>query len=76
MSKANFWAVPSRDGKGWAVCREGADRVLSVHATQAEAWAEAQQLARNSKGEAVLLGTDGMIRERNTYGSDPFPPKG
>lgn len=70
----NYWTTKHEDG--WAVKREGNDRATSVHTTQAEAWAEARQRARGSKGEAFLQGENGQIRERNTYGSDPFPPKG
>ena len=27
-------------------------------------------------GEVFIHGRDGKIRERNTYGHDPFPPQG
>lgn len=74
MSSKNYWTSP-RDGQ-WAVKREGADRASSVHDTQAEAWSEARRLARGSGGEALLKSEDGRIRARNTYGKDPFPPRG
>lgn len=74
MPKTNYWTTP-RDGQ-WAVSRQGADRASSLHETQAEAWQEARRLARGSGGEALLQGEDGRIRARNTYGKDPFPPRG
>lgn len=74
MSKTNYWTSP-RDGQ-WAVSRQGAERASSLHETQAEAWQEARRLARGSGGEALLQGEDGKIRARNTYGKDPFPPRG
>ena len=70
----NVHVVP-RDN-GWAVIREGGSRASSVHATQAKAWSAAQGVARQEQGEAFLHGQNGQIRERNTYGDDPFPPEG
>lgn len=70
----NYWA--SKRHEGWAVKKEGASKASSVHSTQSEAWAETRRLARGSGGEAYLKGNDGQIRARNTYGKDPFPPKG
>lgn len=74
MTKKNYWTSP-QDGQ-WAVKRQGAERASSVHETQAEAWSEARRLARGSGGEALLQAEDGRIRARNTYGKDPFPPRG
>jgi hypothetical protein len=73
-NKNNYWTTPK--GDNWAVKREGADRASSVHSTQSEAWSETRRLARGAGGEALLQGRDGQIRARNTYGHDPFPPKG
>lgn len=70
----NYWAT--RTTGGWSVKREGADRAASVHETQSEAWDETRRLARGAGGEALLKGRDGKIRARNSYGHDPFPPKG
>jgi len=33
-------------------------------------------LAKNQRSEVLIHGKNGRIRERNTYGSDPYPPKG
>jgi Uncharacterized protein conserved in bacteria (DUF2188) len=62
--------------KGWAVKKEGATRISSIHDSQSGAWAEARRLARGSDGDAVLKGAGGHIRARNAYGKDPFSPKG
>lgn len=75
MAKAkNYWTT--HHGEGWAVRREGSERATSIHSTQAEAWGEARRRARGEGGEALLQGRDGRIRARNTYGHDPYPPKG
>jgi hypothetical protein len=71
---ASFWTLKS--DHGWAVKKEGATRVSSVHSSQSDAWAEARRLARGSDGEAYLKGSDGRIRAKNIYGKGPFPPKG
>lgn len=70
----NFWTT--KHSGGWAVKREGASRVSSTHTTQQQAWNEARRLARGAGGEAILQGSNGKIRAKNTYGNDPFPPKG
>lgn len=74
MSKANQHVVPHDDG--WAVKPEGADRASSVHTTQAEAIERAREIARNQGVELFIHGRDGRIRERDSFGNDPFPPRG
>lgn len=71
----NYWTQQRPDGK-WESKREGAARATKVTETQAEAWTHSKQRAAETKGEALLKGRDGKIRERNTYGKDPYPPKG
>jgi len=73
--RKNLWTQKRSDGK-WESKREGANRASKVTDTQAEAWQYSKDHARKDKGEAFLKGTDHKIRERNTYGNDPFPPKG
>lgn len=70
----NYWASPHNNG--WSVKKEGAGRASSVHETQSAAWTETKRLARGSSGEAILQGSDGSIRTKNTYGKGPHPPKG
>lgn len=74
VTSNNYWATKHADG--WTVKREGASRASSVHKTQADAWKETRRLARGSEGEAFLQAQNGQIRARNTYGKDPYPPKG
>jgi hypothetical protein len=74
MSKKGQHVVPSKDG--WSVRKAGASRATSTHKTQADAISAATKIAKNQKTELYIHGTDGRIRERNTYGKDPHPPKG
>jgi Uncharacterized protein conserved in bacteria (DUF2188) len=68
--------LTTKRSKRWAVKKEGAAQISSIHSSQSDAWAETRRLARGAGGDAVLKGTDGRIRARNAYGKDPFPPKG
>ena len=66
--------VVPRDGK-WAVRRTGADKVTRHFDTQREAIEVARSFARNQRTELYIHGKDGLIRERESYGKDPLPPK-
>lgn len=74
MTKKNQHVVPHSEG--WAVKSEGSTRASSVHSTQAEAISQARENAIKAGSEMLIHGKNGQIRERNTYGSDPHPPKG
>ena len=62
-------------GNEWAVRGEGNGRPTSIHRTQAEAIEAAREIARNQRSELVIHRSDGRIRDRDSYGNDPFPPK-
>ncbi len=74
MASKNQHVVPHQDG--WAVKGEGNQRATSVHDTQQQAFDAARQIARNQQSELVIHRPDGRIRDKNSYGHDPFPPKG
>lgn len=74
MSGKNQHVVPHEDG--WAVKGAGNQRASSVHDTQAEAIEVARNIAINQASEMLIHGRNGQIRERNTYGKDPYPPEG
>ena len=66
----------TRHENGWQVKGAGNDKASSVHATQREAIEAARATAKNQKSELFIHGRNGQIRERDSYGNDPFPPKG
>lgn len=72
--KKNIHVVP-HDGK-WAVQTENAERPAKVTITQKEAIERAKEIATNNDAEVIIHGRDGRIREKNSYGNDPYPPKG
>jgi len=74
MTKKNQHVVPH--ASGWAVRGAGNERATSVHGTQGEAISVARETAISQGSEMLIHGENGRIRERNTYGKDPYPPKG
>ncbi|MEO1067349.1 MAG: DUF2188 domain-containing protein [Pseudomonadota bacterium] len=75
MSKKGQHIVPNSRG-GWSVRKAGSPRVSESFRTQEEAVTRGREIAKNQKTELYIHGRDGRIRERNSYGKDPFPPKG
>lgn len=69
----NQHVVP-RDGV-WAVLGEGNSRDTSHHDTQAEAIDAARSIAINQQSDVVVHRPNGRIRDRDSYGNDPCPPK-
>lgn len=67
--------VVPRDGC-WAVRRGGSGRVTRRYGSQREAIEAARKLARKQRTELYIHGEDGRIRQRDSYGEDPFPPPG
>lgn len=61
---------------GWAVRGAGNERATSVRTTQSEAIGAARDIARNQQSELLIHGRNGQIRERDSFGGDPFPPRG
>jgi len=60
----------------WAVKGEGNSRATKITSTQKEAIEIAKGTAKNNNSELIIHRPDGRIREKNSYGSDPFPPEG
>lgn len=46
------------------------------HSTKDEAVDRGRALARRRRTEHVIHNLDGTIAQRNSYGNDPFPPRG
>lgn len=65
-----------RRGDQWGVLGEGNKRVSSLHDTQSQAIDAGRKTAKQEGSELLIHGRNGQIRERNTYGKDPHPPKG
>ena len=64
-----------RRGDQWAVRGENNDRDTSHHPTQGDAIDAAKDIAQNQRSEVVIHNMRGKIRDRDSYGNDPNPPK-
>lgn len=73
MPKKDYHVVPR--GKQWAVQREGAQRASSLHPTQTAAAAAGRKLAKADETELVIHRPDGRIRDSDSFGNDPAPPR-
>ena len=69
----NQHVVPHKDG--WAVRGEGNEKVTSITPTQRQAIEEARAIAQHQRSELVIHGSDGKIRDKDSFGPDPCPPK-
>lgn len=69
-----IWVSP-HDGN-WKIQSPGLSRAIKITETQAGAKKIGIEIAKNQKAEFILQGEDGLIREKNSYGADNFPPQG
>lgn len=74
MSKKGKHVVPRKEG-GWAVKTAGKARAGKVFENKTDAVKYARDSARKERGELYVHGRDGTIKERRSYGKDPFPPR-
>lgn len=73
MAGKNQHVVPHKNG--WAVKGANNTKATSVHPTQAAAAAAAKQIAINQQSEVVIHRPNGQIRDKDSFGNDPNPPK-
>lgn len=71
----NQHVTPHSDG-GWQVIGAGNTKATVRTDTQKDAINIAREIARNQGSELIIHGKDGRIREKDSYGNDPYPPKG
>ena len=73
MAKRDYHVVPHHGG--WAVRREGLERVSSAHNTQGQAIEAGRQFAQNQRTDLIIHRPNGQIRDADSYGNDPMPPR-
>jgi hypothetical protein len=61
---------------GWQVKGAGNSKATVRTSTQNEAIQIAREIARNQESELVIHRPNGQIRDKDSYGHDPYPPKG
>lgn len=70
----NQHVVPN--GDKWSVKGENNSRMTKDFDTQKEASSFAREICINQKSELLIHNRQGRIRQKNSYGNDPFPHKG
>ena len=61
---------------GWQVKGEGNSKATVRTSTQSEAIDRARTISRNQGSELVIHRPNGRIRDKDSHGRDPFPPRG
>lgn len=74
MAKETQHVVPNPNG-GWSVKKSGSPKATKNFSNQADAENFAKGIAQNQKTELFIHRKDGTVRDRNSYGNDPMPPK-
>ncbi|WP_320018931.1 DUF2188 domain-containing protein [Labilibaculum manganireducens] len=70
----NQHVVPHKNK--WAVKGAGNNKATKVTNTQGEAIDIARGISKNQESELVIHRRNGQIREKDSHGKDPFPPRG
>jgi hypothetical protein len=73
MSRKAVHTTPNPNGAGWV--NQVAGRVVSRHRTQSNAAERGRTFAQEQHTEHVIHRPNGVIREANSYGNDPLPPR-
>lgn len=63
-------------GDKWKVQSVGTRKAAGLFNRKSEARARGIEIAKKQKAELYVQKQDGTIHERNSYGNDPYPPKG
>jgi uncharacterized protein YdaT len=74
MAGKNQHVVPTPNGN-WGVRGEGNSKITKETSTQTQAIEMAREIAKNQGSEVVIHRKDGTIRDKDSYGKDPYPPK-
>ena len=64
------------NGEKWQVKQENAQRSSGNFDTQQQAFERAREIAIKNGQEVAIHGLDNHIREKHSYGNDPYPPEG
>jgi hypothetical protein len=74
MSRSSQHVIPHPDG-GWTVKKGGSTHATRRFDTQREAITYGRKISKAQGTEFYIHDRNGMIRSKDSYGSDPNPPK-
>ncbi len=76
MANKQIHTTYSKTASNWRNVSNGANRLAKVYSTKVDTQAAGRTQAMNNKAEHIIHNQDGRIASRNSYGNDPYPPKG
>jgi hypothetical protein len=76
MATKGIHTVYDSQRNRWVNKQEKSSQPLSSHFTKDNAVTKGRRIAKKRKAEHVIHYQAGPIQKRNSYGNDPFPPKG
>ena len=71
----NVHVTHDKSNKTWNVKQEGRTTPESTHRTQGNAINAGRTIARRNESELVIHDRNNRIRDKDSYGNDPNPPK-
>jgi Uncharacterized protein conserved in bacteria (DUF2188) len=75
MANKQMWVSP--DGNNWRKGQKSNSARASVReTTKQDTLFRAKEIVKNQWLELIVQRKDWTIQERNSYGNDPYPPKG
>ncbi len=72
MKNRDLHIVPAR---GWGVKKEGNKRNIFITLTKSQAIEIGRKIAKKEKSELIIHNKDGKIKDKDSFGNDPFPAR-
>jgi len=73
-SRKDHHVIPNLKG-GWSVRTSGASKASRSFESEKDAVMYARDLAKKGGSQLYIHRKDGTIRNKDSYGADPYPPK-
>lgn len=70
----NIHVTHRKDGD-WAVIGEKDSRASGLYDTQQQAIDAGRRIAQNNRSELVIHDRNNLIRDKDSFGNDPHPPR-
>lgn len=61
---------------GWQNKYENALKPINTFSNKQDAQKAGRIIAKQNNSEHIIHGLNGRIQSKNTYGNDPYPPRG
>lgn len=75
MTRKTTHVVPNHERDGWDVVQGGAERASKHFERKEDAVHWGRELSRREHSEFIIHDKHGVIREADSHGHDPDPPK-